>query len=56
MRKPQGYVFINFDDRRDAQDAIRDLNDKLNWELSFPITLKMMVIVEVMILVVAVLS
>jgi len=29
-RKPSGYVFIDFDDHRDAQDAIRDLNGKHN--------------------------
>ena len=29
-RKPPGYAFINFDDHRDAQDAIRDLNGKHN--------------------------
>ena len=27
-RKPLGYAFIDFDDHRDAQDAIRDLNGK----------------------------
>jgi hypothetical protein len=25
-RKPPGFAFIDFDDRRDAQDAIRDLD------------------------------
>lgn len=25
-RRPPGYAFIDFDDRRDAQDAIRDLD------------------------------
>ena len=32
-RKPLGYVFIDFDDHRDAQDAIRDLNGKHNWRV-----------------------
>ena len=30
-RKPPGYVFISFDDYRDAQDAIRDLDGKCNY-------------------------
>lgn len=25
-RRPPGYAFIDFDDRRDAQDAIRELD------------------------------
>lgn len=25
-RKPPGYAFIDFDDRRDAQDAIREID------------------------------
>ncbi|KAG6409706.1 hypothetical protein SASPL_127748 [Salvia splendens] len=33
-RRPPGYAFIDFDDRRDAQDAIRDL-DGLIWNLNF---------------------
>ncbi|ONK70511.1 uncharacterized protein A4U43_C05F34460 [Asparagus officinalis] len=34
-RKPPGYAFIDFDDRRDAQDAIRDL-DGMQWWRSGP--------------------
>ena len=33
-RRPPGYAFIDFDDRRDAQDAIRDL-DGLIWNFNF---------------------
>ena len=29
-RKPPNYAFIDFDDRMDAQNAIRDLNSKYN--------------------------
>ncbi|KAJ6804001.1 serine/arginine-rich splicing factor RSZ21A-like [Iris pallida] len=32
-RKPPGYAFIDFDDRRDAQDAIRDLDGKNGWRV-----------------------
>jgi hypothetical protein len=32
-RKPPGFAFIDFDDRRDAEDAIRDLDGML--EVSF---------------------
>jgi RNA recognition motif-containing protein len=28
-RKPPGFAFIDFDDRRDAEDAIRDLDGML---------------------------
>lgn len=28
-RRPPGYAFIDFDDRRDAQDAIRDIDGEL---------------------------
>jgi len=36
-RKSSGYVFIEFDDHRDAQDAIRDVDGKHKWrvELSY---------------------
>ncbi|PNX86629.1 serine/arginine-rich splicing factor RSZ22-like protein [Trifolium pratense] len=29
-RRPPGYAFIDFDDRRDAQDAIRELDEDLH--------------------------
>ncbi|XP_042494286.1 serine/arginine-rich splicing factor RSZ22-like [Macadamia integrifolia] len=32
-RKPPGYAFVDFDDRRDAQDAIRDLDGKNGWRV-----------------------
>ncbi|XP_057821097.2 serine/arginine-rich splicing factor RSZ21A isoform X2 [Cryptomeria japonica] len=32
-RKPPGYAFIEFDDRRDAVDAIRGLNGKNGWRV-----------------------
>ncbi|KAK2453057.1 Serine/arginine-rich splicing factor rsz22a [Trifolium repens] len=32
-RRPPGYAFIDFDDRRDAQDAIRELDGKNNWRV-----------------------
>ncbi|XP_057828599.1 serine/arginine-rich splicing factor RSZ22A [Cryptomeria japonica] len=32
-RKPPGYAFIEFDDRRDAEDAIRALNGKNGWRV-----------------------
>lgn len=28
-RRPPGYAFIDFDDRRDAQDAIREIDGEL---------------------------
>lgn len=28
-RKPPGFAFVDFDDRRDAQDAIRELDGML---------------------------
>jgi len=33
VRKPPGYAFIDFDDHRNAQDAILDLNYKYNWRV-----------------------
>ncbi|RWW01645.1 hypothetical protein GW17_00035301, partial [Ensete ventricosum] len=61
-RKPPGFAFIDFDDRRDAQDAIRDLDGlsftdfplvlsllaSMDGELSCPITLAAAVVVTVM--------
>ncbi|CAA3006947.1 serine arginine-rich splicing factor RSZ21A-like isoform X2 [Olea europaea subsp. europaea] len=32
-RRPPGYAFIEFDDRRDALDAIRDLDGKNGWRV-----------------------
>ncbi|XP_019176407.1 PREDICTED: serine/arginine-rich splicing factor RSZ22A-like isoform X2 [Ipomoea nil] len=32
-RRPPGYAFIDFDDRRDAQDAIRELDGKNGWKI-----------------------
>ncbi|KAF6149095.1 hypothetical protein GIB67_018673 [Kingdonia uniflora] len=32
-RKPPGYAFIDFDDRRDALDAIRELDGKNGWRV-----------------------
>ncbi|XP_020251129.1 serine/arginine-rich splicing factor RSZ22A-like [Asparagus officinalis] len=32
-RRPLGYAFIDFDDRRDAQDAICDLDGKHGWRI-----------------------
>ncbi|XP_058724771.1 serine/arginine-rich splicing factor RSZ22-like [Vicia villosa] len=32
-RRPPGYAFIDFDDRRDAQDAIRELDGKSGWRV-----------------------
>ncbi|XP_061362539.1 serine/arginine-rich splicing factor RSZ22A-like isoform X2 [Gastrolobium bilobum] len=32
-RRPPGYAFIDFDDRRDAQDAIRELDGKNGWRV-----------------------
>jgi len=32
-RKPPDYAFIDFDDHRDAQNAIRDLDGKHNWRV-----------------------
>uniref|UniRef100_A0A0E0HQ22 Uncharacterized protein n=1 Tax=Oryza nivara TaxID=4536 RepID=A0A0E0HQ22_ORYNI len=32
-RKPPGFAFIDFDDRRDAQDAIRDIDGKNGWRV-----------------------
>ncbi|KAI4998560.1 hypothetical protein ZWY2020_053902 [Hordeum vulgare] len=30
-RKPPGFAFVDFDDRRDAQDAIKDLDECQQW-------------------------
>ncbi|KAF8697973.1 hypothetical protein HU200_035475 [Digitaria exilis] len=32
-RKPPGFAFIDFDDKRDADDAIRDLDGKNGWRV-----------------------
>ncbi|KAI4337435.1 hypothetical protein L6164_015853 [Bauhinia variegata] len=32
-RRPPGYAFIDFDDRRDAEDAIRDIDGKNGWRV-----------------------
>ncbi|KAK2994007.1 hypothetical protein RJ640_005879, partial [Escallonia rubra] len=32
-RRPPGYAFIDFDDKRDAQDAIRELDGKNGWRV-----------------------
>ncbi|KAK4757787.1 hypothetical protein SAY87_019088 [Trapa incisa] len=32
-RRPPGYAFIDFEDNRDAQDAIRDLDGKNGWRV-----------------------
>eukprot|EP00250_Pteridium_aquilinum_P000936 c11120_g1_i1 orf=116-850(+) len=32
-RKPPGYAFIDFDDKRDAMDAIKSLNGKSGWRV-----------------------
>ncbi|CAA6671044.1 unnamed protein product [Spirodela intermedia] len=32
-RKPPGFAFVDFDDRRDAQDAIRELDGKNGWRV-----------------------
>ncbi|KAK4761879.1 hypothetical protein SAY87_029763 [Trapa incisa] len=32
-QRPPGYAFINFEDHRDAQDAIRDLDGKNGWRV-----------------------
>ncbi|ONK81940.1 uncharacterized protein A4U43_C01F34480 [Asparagus officinalis] len=32
-RRPPGYAFIDFDDRRDALDAIRDMDGKHGWRV-----------------------
>ncbi|MBA0658067.1 hypothetical protein Goklo_010305 [Gossypium klotzschianum] len=32
-RRPPGYAFIDFDDRRDAEDAIRELDGKNGWRV-----------------------
>ncbi|CAN4123973.1 unnamed protein product [Withania somnifera] len=32
-RRPPGYAFIEFDDRRDALDAVRDLDGKYGWRV-----------------------
>ncbi|KAK3031541.1 hypothetical protein RJ639_035454 [Escallonia herrerae] len=32
-RRPPGYAFIDFDDKRDAQDSIRELDGKNGWRV-----------------------
>uniref|UniRef100_U5FH45 RRM domain-containing protein n=1 Tax=Populus trichocarpa TaxID=3694 RepID=U5FH45_POPTR len=32
-RRPPGYAFIDFDDKRDAQDAIHELDGKNGWRV-----------------------
>ncbi|XP_073131860.1 serine/arginine-rich splicing factor RSZ22A [Henckelia pumila] len=32
-RRPPGYAFVDFDDRRDAQDAIREIDGKNGWRV-----------------------
>ncbi|XP_020674380.2 serine/arginine-rich splicing factor RSZ21 isoform X1 [Dendrobium catenatum] len=32
-RRPPGYSFIDFDDRRDAEDAIREMDGKHGWRV-----------------------
>ncbi|PKA52862.1 Serine/arginine-rich splicing factor RSZ21 [Apostasia shenzhenica] len=32
-RRPPGYAFIDFDDHRDAQDAIREMDGKHGWRV-----------------------
>ncbi|KAE8735921.1 Serine/arginine-rich splicing factor RSZ21A [Hibiscus syriacus] len=32
-RRPPGYAFIEFDDHRDAEDAIRGLDGKNGWRV-----------------------
>ncbi|KAL0912794.1 hypothetical protein M5K25_016199 [Dendrobium thyrsiflorum] len=32
-RRPPGYAFIDFDDHRDAQDAIREMDGKNGWRV-----------------------
>ncbi|CAM8898110.1 unnamed protein product [Rhodiola kirilowii] len=32
-RRPPGYAFVDFDDRRDAEDAIRELDGKNGWRI-----------------------
>ncbi|KAJ8758762.1 hypothetical protein K2173_000483 [Erythroxylum novogranatense] len=32
-RRPPGYAFIDFDDKRDAEDAIRELDGKNGWRV-----------------------
>lgn len=46
-RRPPGYAFIEFDDRRDALDAIHELDGK------FPIC-QFVIIVECMLLVISI--
>ena len=47
-RKPPGYVFIDFDERRDSQDVIHDLDGKHNRRVGLFHTLKVMMSVMVM--------
>ena len=57
-RKPPDYAFINFDNRRNAQVAIHDLDGKHNWRVEFSITLEveMTVMAVIVIMVAAVLA
>ncbi|KAL5202400.1 hypothetical protein ABZP36_013352 [Zizania latifolia] len=32
-RKPPGFAFVDFDDKRDAEDALCDLNGKNGWKV-----------------------
>ncbi|KAB2629538.1 serine/arginine-rich splicing factor RSZ22A-like [Pyrus ussuriensis x Pyrus communis] len=32
-RRPPGYAFVDFDDSRDAEDAIREIDGKNNWRV-----------------------
>ena len=50
-RKPPGYAFIDFDDHRDAQDAIRNLIVNITGGLSFPNIIKVVMTVVIVIVV-----
>ena len=52
MQESHWVVFIDFDDSRDAQDAICDLNINITRGLSFLMTLKLMVTVVIVIVIV----
>ncbi|KAI7839726.1 hypothetical protein COHA_006530 [Chlorella ohadii] len=34
-RKPPGFGFVEFEDRRDAEDAVRGLDGKNGWRVEF---------------------
>ena len=34
-KKPRGCAFVDFDNHKDAQNVIRDLNGKHNWKVEF---------------------